>query len=358
MVLCYALPYRLALKSSRQFYQLSTANSRHSFWVPHNPTQTKIPLQFLSFSSIDNPVLLDRNKPDSLLTIRASILQSALDKVHHHGWTDDALAAGTASVREKFNHNNEDNMSLSVVGLITVDDLIAFCMDQWNVKLQQDLEQKRQQAEQQYNTVKEANDKATIHHHEDALEAGIKTRLQYIIPYLQSHKWHEGMALGIRGPSNAFQTQQQLKEMIEIIVVSAKLPSTLGLTQKMALGAIYVMTELHLLTDTSPDYSDTWAFLSNRMDDWRRLMTTLSSSNSAVTSDVLFVGSSVASSLLGGLVSLVMQPNQASKVASFGLPDAVWSALFQSSPWDTTPSTASAARKEGTHPRDYDAKQS
>jgi ubiquinone biosynthesis protein COQ9 len=279
-------------------------------------------------------------------------LKSALDKVHHHGWTNDALAAGTDCVKEKFNNHSNTNMSMSVVGMITVDDLIAFCMDQWNVKLQQDLEQKRQH--------KDATcaDKAPIYHSdEDPLEAGIKTRLQYLIPYLQSRKWHEGMALGIMGPSNAHQTQQQLKEMIEIIVASAELPNMLGLPQKMALGAVYVATELHLLTDTSPDYQDTWVFLSYRMDDWRRLTSSLTSSNStAVASDIVFVASSVASSLLGGLVSLVMQPNQASKMASFGLPDAVWSALFQSSPWGDAPNTA--ARKEGTHCSDYDAKRS
>jgi ubiquinone biosynthesis protein COQ9 len=333
------------------------------------PTQTpkKNPLLFQSFSTTifsekttdpvdSNKATVGTTSKDSLSTIRLSILKSALEQVHHHGWTDDALAAGAVAVRK---NNNE--MSISVVGMISLDDLIAYCMDEWNVRLKQDLEQEKQQ--QQHNAKG------------DALETGIKTRLQYLLPYLQSRTWHEGMALGIRGPSNAFQTQQQLKEMIEIIVVASSASTEeLGLPQKMALGAVYVATELHLLTDTSPDYQDTWTFLSHRMDDWRRLTgsslvatgtTTTSSSYSSHASDVLFVTSTVASSLLGGLISLVMhhptnQPfSKLMMTSSFGLPDAVWSSLFQNSPsWGTTTtSTTTASRKEGTDPSDYDAKQ-
>lgn len=290
----------------------------------------------------------------SLEAIRTSILKSALEEVHHYGWSEDALAAATTKESE----NNYKHMSMSVMGMVTVDDLIRFCMDQWNEELKKDL-QKQKAA---------MNDET---HAEDLLERGLKTRLQYLTPYLESNRWHEGMALGIRGPSNALQTQQQLKEMIDIIVEAADYGDRLSAPERMALGAVYVATELHLLTDKSPDYRDTWAFLSSRMDDWRRLISFASTADFSFSpsqsnrdgksgiGDSFFVATSVASSLVGGLVSLVMNPTQGIPT-SFGLPKGVYEALFrnQQANWQQENWQFSSNRptdeQDGSHPSHYD----
>ncbi|CAB9499205.1 biosynthesis protein COQ9 [Seminavis robusta] len=286
----------------------------------------------------------------ALSNIRTAILKSSLQEVHHHGWTEDALAAGTAAVKQQ---HGDKKISMSVVGLLSVDDLIAFCMDQWNIQLKQDLFELRHQKQ---STSEKDEEKENITSNKDPLERGIQTRLQYLIPYLQSQRWHEGMALGIRGPTNALQTQRQLQEMIEIIIATSNNHPELGTTEKMALGAVYVATELHLLTDTSPQYRDTWAFLSQRMNDWRRLTLLpagTGTSNSSSSSDTLFVATAVASSLAGGLVSLITtNPSQA-----FGLPAAVWSSLFhnpQANSWGTN-EVSLGAIKDGTHPSDYES---
>jgi len=261
------------------------------------------------------------------------------------------------------------------MGMVTVDELIGFCMDEWNFRLYDDL--KAQQQEQ-------AGDNLNLL---SSLEDGLKTRLEYLIPYLQSHRWHEGMALGVRGPANALQTRAQLQEMIDILVNAASFPPpALGTTDKMALGAVYVATELHMLTDTSPEYQETWSFLAQRMQEWERLTSctgtggfsssSASSSTSSSPADALFVVSSVGSSLLGGLVSLVMNPSttsttnnfapnggvpsSASSFGSFGLPDQVWQALFSNAPAPIqqamAPRQQDAAVKDGSHPSHYDSK--
>lgn len=230
---------------------------------------------------------------------------------------------------------------MSVVGLMTVDDLIAFCMDQWNIQLKEDLLRQKNTMNDDSQS-QSAKEKPTI----DPLQKGIQTRLEYLIPYLQSGRWHEGMALGVRGPSNALQTQQQLQEMVEIIVESSAEHRGMGTPERMALGAVYVATELHLLSDASPGYQDTWNFLSSRMDDWRGL--TSLGGGGGKAGDALFVATSVASSLMGGLLSLVTNPT---KGGIFGLPHEVLTALFQKqqSNWD---------RQPGTHPDDYKAPKS
>lgn len=285
---------------------------------------------------------------------------------------------------------------MSVVGMMTVDDLIGFCMDEMNRQLRLDLlernlKQERQEASNTTTTTTSNQshyarlNAATTHNNgTDPLEEGIRMRLEYLSPYLKSGRWHEGMALGVRGPSNALQTRQQLQEMIECIVDHSTNIKTLQYSTptKMALGAVYVATELHLLSDTSPGYHDTWDFLSSRMDDWRRLTAMTgdspdgsvgsSSSGLPAPSDALFVVSSVASSLVGGALSLVMNNNSISaatnnKNGMFGLPHEVLAALFQAnqSGWGSSSSgssssngngtTTSTSTMDGTQPNHYDA---
>jgi len=342
------------------------------------------------------------NNNKSLSHIRTSILTQALMEVHHYGWTDDALAAATMSIQQASTTTNTSG-SMSVVGMITVDDLIGFCMNEMNRQLAKDLMEKQQQQHAQ--TSSPSSSQKNISHYAElnaargggggaTLEEGMRTRLEYLVPYLKSGRWHEGMALGVRGPTNALKTRKQLQELVDILVqhtaAAGSDAAQLSTPERMALGAVYVTTELHMLTDTSPGYHDTWAFLSSRMEDWRRLgngsfVGGSPSHNTAATtgigggllpsnaSDALFVTSSVASSLVGGALSLAMNTSQQqqllqSQQSIFGLPQQVLSALFQSqhsstntsnSDWQgkatAPPSNSSTSSKvDGTMPNHYD----
>ena len=94
---------------------------------------------------------------------------------------------------------------------------------------------------------------------------------------------------------------------------------------QVGLGAVYVATECHLLTDTSENYKDTWAFLRDSLEHWERLQQRTStggtfSPSSSSASDAAFLASNVALALGNGLVSVVNLPNLPS-------PDEVWQTL-------------------------------
>jgi hypothetical protein len=95
-----------------------------------------------------------------------------------------------------------------------------------------------------------------------------------------------------------------LHEFIELVA-----PSNSSTLYKTALGGIFVATELHLLTDTSVDYVETWKFLELRLKD-------LDEGNYSFPSVGLLDSKSipmaatvaVATSLLEGITSLLSPP--------------------------------------------------
>mmetsp|Transcript_8601 Transcript_8601/g.17872 ORF Transcript_8601/g.17872 Transcript_8601/m.17872 type:complete len:204 (+) Transcript_8601:3-614(+) len=87
----------------------------------------------------------------------------------------------------------------------------------------------------------------------------IQWRLQQVLPYVESGQWHKGMAMGLSTPLT---TQSQLHEFIELVA-----PPNSSQAYHTALGAIFVTTELHLLTDSSLEYQDTWSFLQSKLDE-------------------------------------------------------------------------------------------
>jgi ubiquinone biosynthesis protein COQ9 len=211
------------------------------------------------------------------------ICQAALEKVHAHGWTQDAI---TAAVMER-------GLSISMSGLVTPSQLVNYCMDDWNNQLKLHLQ--------------EFDDSSNNNNNNNTFEAAaaaMKWRLSKVIPFVQSGRWHEGMAMGLQSPLT---TQAQLHRIIELVAPSA------SLAQQAGLGAIYGATELHLLADTSPDYEETWKFLQNRLNELDALMSgsisgSSSSSSTYLASLPVAATSAVAFSLLEGVASLLMPP--------------------------------------------------
>ena len=157
------------------------------------------------------------------------LAKASLQQVSKHGWTRDAIAAAASQ---------DPKLSISMSGMLSPSELVNWFMDDMNEQLR-----KQQEKSNTQNTQFSA----------------IQWRLQQVLPFVESGQWHKGMAMGLSTPLT---TQAQLHEFIELIS-----PPNASQAYHTALGAIFVVTELHLLTDDSPKYADTWSFLQNRLDE-------------------------------------------------------------------------------------------
>jgi len=286
-----------------------------------------------------------RNKP-SLEESKNAILTTSLDHVHEKGWTEDAIASATLSLR----------LPPTLMGLIPnrPHDLISFFMRQSNDKLQYDINQhlKPRWIQEQTSVAQRIEDM-------------LQVRLQFIIPFVRSKRWHEAMAIGVSTPENAMATAAILDKMVSI-VINAALEGTGnsvvtfgGVAEKAAITTVYASTELHMLADESVNYEDTWTFLKERVAELERVaMVTAGGVGGAghstmSSSDALIAASAVASSLGGAVLSLASPA--ASVAASTVAPQLM---LFMqqvrppnSAPFSQAPTVGQAA--PGTQPDDY-----
>jgi ubiquinone biosynthesis protein COQ9 len=264
----------------------------------------------------------------TLATLKTQLLEASIQNVHQYGWTQEAIIMA-AMERRKQAHSNA---SLSMVGLVNTSDLIYHVMNQFHCRLDQDLQQLR-------NDDFDAFLASTA---TQRLAHAIRLRLEYQCDYINAQNWHQAMALGA-SPDNALQTQQQLKSLIELMFQHAysynqdspPSSSMSGSSElaKLTLGGVYVATELHMLTDNSLDYADSWAFLERRIAEWDQATSLLPTFGS----DSLFVPSAVASAFASGLASLLLPSTAAVASNAFGdlkasmnqAPDLLWSSLVQ-----------------------------
>ena len=235
------------------------------------------------------------------------IFSAALPHVHNYGWTEQALAQGVLT----------SNLPPSYIGLINdkKSDMIHFFMQDCNARLSHALQQK---------------DDVDLEgmSHSNVIEWAIRTRLEMNVPFVRSKRWAEGMALGAM-PLNVYETANHLEELVNIIesgmmrckgnghasATSNTKPQALGLLERGAIGAVYVATELHLLSDESVDCQETWTFLNQRV---KGLEAAAQNNFSGLipSSDTLVAGAAVASSL-GGAVLSIVAPAAAAGVQSF-----------------------------------------
>lgn len=184
---------------------------------------------------------------------KETILAASLHHVSTHGWTEEAIAQGVIS----------SGLPPSYIGKVEhkQSDLIHYFMKSSNQRLKQIIQESTSTLEQMTHT--------------QVISFVIRKRLEMNIPFIQQKRWHEGMALGAM-PYNALETAQHLEQLITIIEDALQVSdrrlhnisyAPLGILEKSALGGVYVTTELHLLTDSSQDYCDTWTFLDHRVKD-------------------------------------------------------------------------------------------
>lgn len=172
------------------------------------------------------------------------VLTNALRHVGAHGWTVEALAAGATDV----------GFPPSAHGLFPrgAVELVDFFMDKCHDDLRETLTA--------HAPALQAMSVA------DRLKFGVRARLELLTPVLST--WPQAMALGAL-PPNAPTTLNKLAKLADEIWYFAGDKSTDAswYTKRALLTGIYASTELFMLSDQSPGYADTWAFLDRRVEE-------------------------------------------------------------------------------------------
>lgn len=189
---------------------------------------------------------------DKAEDLKFDILEEALKHVPNHGWSQTAL-------KHAIKDMGLSEACLSMFSLGGAD--IALNYDQ---SLNEQLED--MMAQQQDDRDPNMEVPPITHFLKDA----IKTRLELQLPYYDH--WAEALALCI-DPKVAPQATKQFAEMIDDIWFYAGDKSTdiNWYTRRASVAAVYGMTELFMLQDTSPNFTETWAFLDRRLADLEKM---------------------------------------------------------------------------------------
>jgi ubiquinone biosynthesis protein COQ9 len=216
-------------------------------------------------------------------SFKQRLAQASIKQVPSYGWTQDAITQAAIE---------DPKLNISMSGLLSPTELVHWLMDDMNKRLRENKKQKEAEGTETDASTSIYND--------------IKWRLEQVVPLVQSGQWHRGMAIGLSTPVT---TRNQLHEFIEIIS-----PPNVSTAYRTALGGTFVATELHLLSDTSPNYEGTWTFLQNRLNELEQhkddptqlLLISSSMKNTLDTSIPVMASMAVAQSLVDGLASLVV----------------------------------------------------
>uniref|UniRef100_A0A3Q3WWJ6 Ubiquinone biosynthesis protein n=1 Tax=Mola mola TaxID=94237 RepID=A0A3Q3WWJ6_MOLML len=210
--------------------------------------------------------------------LQARILTAALEFVPLHGWSLEAIAAGTETL----------GLSSASTGMFPngAGDLVLHFITQCNSQLIEILTEQHKQVQ-----LGQAEPKKTA----DFLRDAVETRLRMYIPYIES--WPQGMSILLL-PHNIPDSLKHLSSMVDDIWYYAGDRSTdmNWYTKRAALTGIYNTTELVMLQDTSPDFQDTWNFLENRIHDVVNMATT--------AKQVQSTGEAVVQGLLGAAITV------------------------------------------------------
>lgn len=306
-----------------------------------------------------------RVRDSSFTSIRHHLVQKSLAQVPVHGWTRHAIVEAAGQLQ----HDLGGNCSISIAGLVNdPEDLIFEQMVTWKKKLELELQ---------------AMDNAEELSVGQRAKEAIQARLGYMRPYLESGTWATAMAIGMH-PLHAATTTTHLNELLTVVgnfcFQGMNNESVTGQAQQASLGAIYIATELHLLTDEFP-YTDTWEFLQQRIVEWEALWgfptSAMCPSSHPVTShtnpllqptssslssaDVMSVAWTVSAALASGVQSVVYPqiapvgtnqtsllqqlkpPKQLPVLPILGAPPAplsnLWTAVFDDKSSTTSPAT-------------------
>ncbi|XP_075394160.1 ubiquinone biosynthesis protein COQ9, mitochondrial [Tenrec ecaudatus] len=186
---------------------------------------------------------------ESEAQLQHRLLTAALEFVPAHGWTAEAIAEGAQSL----------GLSSSAASMFGNDgsELILHFVTQCNARLTRVLEE-----EQKLVQLGQAEKRKTDQFLRDAVE----TRLRMLIPYIEH--WPRALSILLL-PHNIPPSLSLLTSMVDDMWHYAGDQSTdfNWYTRRAVLAGIYNTTELVMMQDSSPDFTDTWRFLDNRIHD-------------------------------------------------------------------------------------------
>ncbi|KAG7023712.1 Ubiquinone biosynthesis protein COQ9-A, mitochondrial [Cucurbita argyrosperma subsp. argyrosperma] len=174
---------------------------------------------------------------------QARVLQAALSHVVKLGWTEAAMIAGARDI----------GMSPSIVGSFSRKEaeLVEFFMDDCLQRLIDLIE------------TDESLKNLVLRERVYKL---VRARLEMQAPFIS--KWPQALSIQAQPANLATSFKQRATLVDEIWHAAGGDTSDIDwYVKRTILGGIYSTTEIYMLTDSSPDFLDTWAFLDNRLKD-------------------------------------------------------------------------------------------
>ncbi|KAK6944720.1 COQ9 [Dillenia turbinata] len=181
----------------------------------------------------------------------ASVLQASLRHVNRLGWNQEAMIAGARDVE----------LSPSIVGSFPRKEaaLVEFFMD----KCLDDLIDRIESEEGLKNLIIS-----------ERVSKLVRIRLEMQAPYIS--KWPQALSIQAL-PQNVPTSFKQRAMLVDEIwhAVGDEGSDIDWYVKRTILGGIYSTTEVYMLTDSSPEFHDTWAFLDSRVKDAFELKKTM-----------------------------------------------------------------------------------
>jgi len=175
---------------------------------------------------------------------KTDLLAAALAHVPRLGWSVDALRSGAKDL----------GLSPAAIGMLPRGEaeLVQHFEEQCNAALARELEMQQEHL-QQLNT-------------EQRLAKAVRLRLEMTAPYIKS--WPQALSVQAQ-PGNCGEALRARAVLMDEIWFAAgdRATDMTWYAKRASLGMVFSATELYMLTDTSPGWEDTWAFLDRRLQD-------------------------------------------------------------------------------------------
>ncbi|KAL6519224.1 hypothetical protein OROGR_018544 [Orobanche gracilis] len=174
---------------------------------------------------------------------QARVLHASLRHVIKLGWSDGAMIAGAREV----------GVSPSIVGSFPRKEaaLVEFFMDDCLQRLIDVIDTK-----EDFKKLIPSQQVAKL----------VRIRLEMQTPYIP--KWPQALSIQVQPLNIPTSLKQRAMLVDEIWHAAGDVATDLDwFVKRTILGGIYSVTELYMLTDTSPDFQNTWAFLDGRIKD-------------------------------------------------------------------------------------------
>ncbi|KAK7347886.1 hypothetical protein VNO80_22427 [Phaseolus coccineus] len=291
----YRPPQKLILSSRFFTSQPPTVPDPHSIHrsIPV-VTTTETPDSSDSASSSSSTDDDAANPKANYENLQARVLQASLPYVIKLGWTEAALISSARDV----------GLSPSIVGSLPRKEaaLVEYFMDDCLQRLVEKIE-----SDESLKSLPPS----------DCISKLIKIRLEMQAPYIST--WPQALSIQAQ-PANVPTSFKQRAVLVdEIWHAAGDTASDIDwYAKRTILGGIYSTTEIYMLTDNSPDFRDTWAFLDARVKDAFNIKKTIQEAQSLAEAVSVGLGNS-----FQGFVGKILSAMLRKKLGSQGSNSAI-----------------------------------